>query len=65
MKKVQLQTSADINDAFLRQLQVEVWDGNRLEDYGGQIERHIKDAARINGVYYVKSQYQFYILQEE
>ena len=64
MNNIPLSKLADFNDAFLRQLRVEVWDGDTIEDYGGPIERHSKYVVRINGMYYVKSQYQFYIRQE-
>ncbi|WP_020615758.1 hypothetical protein [Paenibacillus daejeonensis] len=56
-----LRTAADFDRAYLEQLRVEVWDDESIEDYGGPIELHIKDAVRINGMYYVKSMYQFYV----
>ena len=59
-----LRTAADFDRAFREQLPVEVWDGDTVEDYGGPIELHIKDAVKINGMYYVKSMYQFYIRLE-
>jgi len=54
----QLSNSDHFNTAFLQQLPVEVWqDGEKIN--AGIIERHIKDAVKINGMYYVKSQNEF------
>lgn len=61
MERRILRTAADFNEAFLRRLRVEVWDGDRLEDYGGPIELHERHAVRINSTYYVKRQYQFFV----
>ncbi|GBF76477.1 hypothetical protein PA598K_04951 [Paenibacillus sp. 598K] len=41
-----------------------VWDGDRLEDYGGPLDRHSKYTVRITEMYYVSSQYQFYIRRD-
>lgn len=56
-----LRTAADFDRTYQQQWRVEVWSNHVIEDYGGPIELHIKDAVRINGVYYVKSMYQFYV----
>lgn len=53
-----LTTADQINIAFLNQLQVEVWQDDILID-SGIIEKHIKDAVKINGMYYVKRQNDF------
>jgi len=54
-----LTTAADFNTAFLQGLNVIVWQDESIVQYGSQIERHIKDAVKINGTYYVKSHHEF------
>lgn len=49
-----------INNAFLHRLPIGIWQDGEPVDYG-LIELHIKDAVKVNGMYYVKSQYEFRI----
>lgn len=56
----ELRTADDFKTAFLRQLPVEVWQDGELID-SGPIEKHIKNAVRINGMYYVKKHYLYLI----
>jgi len=52
-------TNNELNNAFLQQLHVEVWQDSRIIDYGGPIEKHTLHAVKINGVYYMKSKHEF------
>jgi hypothetical protein len=50
----------DLNYAFLHRLPISIWQDGEPQAYG-LIELHIKDAVRVNGMYYVKSQHEFRI----
>ncbi|GBF73191.1 hypothetical protein PA598K_01476 [Paenibacillus sp. 598K] len=54
-----LKTANDFNEAFLQGRRVEVWRGDKLVDYGGPIDRHLKDSVCINGVVYSKHLHKF------
>ncbi|WP_437348679.1 hypothetical protein [Paenibacillus humicus] len=47
-----------MNYAFLHRIPIGIWQDGEPVDYG-LIELHIKDAVKVNGKYYVKSQYEF------
>ncbi len=47
-----------INFAFINSIPISIWQDGELQDYG-LIELHIKDAVKVNGLYYMKSQYEF------
>lgn len=56
-------TDVQLNRAFLDRLPISIWQDGELVDHG-LIELHIRDAVKVNGTYYVKSQYKFRIIPE-
>lgn len=54
-----LRTADDFNTAFLRQLPVRASQDEEQIDRG-TIEKHIKNAVRIKGIYSVNDQNEFY-----
>lgn len=47
-----------LNYAYLNSIPISIWQDGEPQAFG-LIELHIKDAVRVNGMYYVKSQHEF------
>jgi len=56
-----LNNDADFDHAMWFGRHVEVWQNEKLIDYGGKIEMYTDDAVKINGAYFLRRNCEFRI----